>query len=350
MSRASFKFGFDIVMEKGPCPRPVAVKAWTKADRFEKTAPQPFKYMADALTGLSLVKLNPNAACPVFGAKADPSFCDAAWSTLDPHFELWKRSQERVQALRLDVRKVDAQTCAEFEKTFTAALDEAFTPDGVDLKGLWPLIDQIAQLESQRYAPLLYNFGLKFSPAFTQKLHHLYSLLFHLRSVVAVDWNAHVEDASHEAVRVDSITDYIPKADYVVNDAMLYLQFLKLSHPYQAGRSSDVRVEKTFIEPMKKAFQTTSHNACHLVDQLPKSFLEKFGPADLEEALYLVQMDWLLGSEAGLLFRLREELYGLQNGYEKIFWHDLHGGPAKKPFNLSLCFELSAKDFQRDAA
>lgn len=348
---SSFKFGFDILMEKGPCPRPTAVKAWTKAERFEKAGSQkPFKYMADALCALSLSRLNPNVACPVKTGRPDASFCDQAWMSIDPHFELWKRSQDRVQSLRLEVRKVDAQTCAEFEREFSAALDKCLTPDGIDLKGLWPLIDSISHLESKRYAPLLYNFGLRFSAPFTQKLHYLYSLLFNLRSVVAVDWNAHVDDPSHEGVSVDSITDYIPKADYVVNDALLYWKFTRLAHPFVAGRSSDVKVEKTLVEPLKKAFHEESHNACHLIDQLPKTFLEKLEPTELEEALYLVQMDWLLGSEAGLLFRLREELYGLQNGYEKIFWHDLQDGPVRKAAHLSLSFELSEGDFFREAA
>lgn len=347
---SSFKFGFDIVMEKGACPRPVAIRAWDSPEKFRSSAQAPFKYMADALCGLSLVRLNPNLSCPVQNKKNDHSFCDQAWNQLDPHLELWKRSQDRVQALSRDVAKVDPKTCADFEKYFDETLTAAMKADGVDLKSLWGLVDTINYLESKKNAPLIYNFGLKFSPAFTQKLHSLYSLLFHLRSVVAVDWNAHVDDPSHEAVKVDSITDYIPKAEYVVQDALLYWNFQKLSHPFVAGRNSDVKVEKLLVEPMKKAFMQSSHNACHLIDHLPKSFLGKIGPADVEETLYMVQMDWLLGSDAGLLFRIREELYGLQNGYDRIFWHDLQGAAPKKAFHLSLCFELSEKDFGQEAA
>lgn len=352
MARTSFKFGFDIVMEKGACPRPVAIKTWNTPERLEKTAPtKPFKYMADALCALSLVRLNPNLACPARPKSHDTSFCEQAWTTLDPHFELWHRSQDRVQALHNQVTKVDPKACAEFESSFNAALESAFTPEGLNLRALHELLDTIESFEGRKKAPLLYNFGLKFSPAFTQRLHYVYSLLFHLRSIVAVDWNAHVDDPSHEAVRVDSITDYVPKADYIVNDALLYMHFLKFSHPFVAGRTSDVKVEKLLVEPMKNAFRSVSHNACHLVDNLPKTFLEKMSPVELEEALYLVQMDWLLGSEAGLLFRIREELFGLHNGYEKIFWHDLQGPAPKKAFNLSLNFELSESDLnQRGAA
>lgn len=348
--RSSFKFGFDIVMEKGSCPRPVAIRAWDSPEKFPTAPHAPFKYMADALCGLSMVRLNPNLSCPAQKKKNDPSFCDEAWNHLDPHIELWKRCQDRVQALHHEVPKIDGKTCADFEKDFNEILDSAMKADGVDLKTLWGLVDTINDLESRKSSPLLYNFGLKFSPGFTQKLHWMYSLLFHLRSVVAVDWNAHIDDASHEAVKVDSITDYIPKAEYVVQDALLYWNFQKLSHPFVAGRTSDVKVEKLLVEPMKRAFQQSSHNACHLIDHLPKSFLNRLSPSDIEETLYMVQMDWLLGSEAGLLFRIREELYGLQNGYDRIFWHDLQGAPAKKAFHLSLCFEISGKDFDQKAA
>ncbi|MBX3033364.1 MAG: hypothetical protein KF865_05505 [Bdellovibrionaceae bacterium] len=334
-------------MEKASMPRPVAVKAWSSLEKMDKGGPhKPFKYLADALCGLALIRLNPNLKCPVSRPGANAGFCDEAWQALDPHWELWQRAQDRVQSLHGKSNKVDARTCADFEKRFNGSLEHAMTPQGLDLKDLWALIDTVNDLESRKNSPLLYNFGLKFTPQFVDRLHALYSFLFHLRSIVAVDWNAHVDDATHEAVKVDSITDYVPKAEYVVNDALLYWHFKKLSQPFVAGRNSDVKVEKLLVEPLRSAFNQTSHNACCLIDQLPASFLEKMGPADLEEALYHVQMDWLLGSPAGLLFRIREELYGLQNGYDRIFWRDVEDGPKKKPFNLSLCFELRESDWR----
>lgn len=345
MKSSSLKMGLDIVMEKGPAPRPVAVKAWPESEKLRNAdGNEPFKYMADALLGLSLLRLNPNLQCPAVHKERDSHFCEAAWTHLDPHWELWKRSHSRVKSLHGEVPKVPAKTLSDFEKYFNETLETACTPSGVDLKELCSLIETIDYLESKKSAPLLYNFGLSFSPAFVQKLHSLYSLLFHLRSVVAVDYNAHVDDPAHEAVKVDSITDYLAKADYIVNDALMYWHFMKASKSFTEGRGSDVKVEKMLVEPVRRAFEHYSHNGCHLINCLPKTFLDRLGPADLEEALYLVQMDWLLGSEAGLLFRVREELFGLRNGYEKIFWHDIDGGPVKKPFHLSLVFEINEKE------
>lgn len=345
MSR-TLKFGFEIKMEQSPLPRPVAVTIKPTASS-DKSPRAPFKYMADALCGLAMVRLNPHLQCPVSHPENKPEFCDEAWKALDPHWEMWHRASERVSALSRDVKKVAPKVATDFEANFTGLMQEAFSKEGVHLPALHDLIDLISELETKDNSPLLYNFGLKFSPTFTERLHALYSFLFHLRSVVAVDWNAHVDDPSHEAVKVDSIADYIPKADYIVNDALLYWHFKKLSHPFVAGRQSDVKVEKLLVEPLRQAFRSVSHNACCLIDQLPESFLNRMGPQDLEESLYLVQMDWLLGSEAGLLFRVREELFGLQNGYEKIFWHDMNGSSSRKACHLSLDFAVGEHLFRR---
>lgn len=338
MSKNSLRFGFEIVMERGSVPRPVAV-------RFPKAAakehPKPFKYMADALCGLSLLKVRPELV-KSFGLS--PEFCADAWTALEPHWEIWQRSRDRVQAIHVESSKADRRRGGEFEKFCDDVIKESFSADGIDLRGLWKLIDPINKLEDRKNSALIYNFGLSFSEEFCQRLCALHSFLFNLRSLVAVDWNAHVEDASHEAVRVDSITDYLPKAEYIVNDAMLYWHFKNLSKTFTEGRQSDVRVEKMLVEPMMKNFRRTSHNACHLIDHLPERFLAELEGDELEEALYLVQMDWLLASEAGLLFRIREELFALQDGYEKIFWHEHDGAPARKAVSLSVAFGLSEED------
>jgi hypothetical protein len=209
-------------------------------------------------------------------------------------------------------------------------------PNGFDLTALGPLLDTFSWLENKMGNPLLYNFGLNFSKGFLDKLHDLYSFLYHVRSVVALDHNSLCADTSHEGVKVDAITDYLPKAEYVVNDALLYWQFKKLAQPFSSAKGTDGKVDKLFVGPMEKAFHKFSHHACALVDNLPAKFIGSLSPMELEEAFYLVQMDWLLGSPAGLLFKIREEIFGLQNGYEKIFWKDVEPVFHSKPVNLSI--------------
>lgn len=342
MKHKSLRVGFDVTMDKGSTWKPLKVQFWSQEENYKKFKPsEPFKYMADAVAGLSLIKLNHYIKSPVATPNMDYNFAVDAWKALDPHSELYERSEHRIRALQSHLAVVNPQICADFEAHFNEHFEAAIKPWGIDMTALWPLLDSFSWLENKIGSALLYNFGLNFSKPFMEKLHTLYSFLYHVRSLVAVDHNAHVEDPSHEGVKVDAITDYLPRAEYVVNDALLYWNFKKLSQPFTAARTPDGRVEKLFAGPMEKAFQKYSHHACHLVDNLPKNFIASLNPVELEEAFYLVQMDWLLGSPAGLLFKIREEIFGFQGGYEKIFWKDVEPKHHAKPVALHLCCELT---------
>ena len=335
-SHSHIKLGYEISMEKGSL-KPVKIHFWNDEKKFKGTSTsEPLKYMADAMVGLTLIHLNPYIKSPVHTPHVNFSFAHEAWLQIDPHHELYKRSQERVLSLQAEKAQTDPKFIEQFEKNFCETLEAAQKPWGMDLSLLWPVLEDISQLEAKIKGPLLFNFSVKFSKNFTDKLHMLYSFLFQLRSLVAVDHNAHVDDSSHEAVKVDAITDYLPKSEYVVNDALLYWTF-KQSKPVDA-------------HPLHKAFKKYSHNACHLIESLPHSFLTSMNSAELEEALYLVQMDWLLGSEAGLLFKIREELFGIQNGYENIFWMEVEPKAHKKAVTLSVCCEVTEKHIYKHQA
>lgn len=342
MKQKSLRLGFDVTMEKGATWQPLKVQFWNQEADYKRCKPsEPLKYMADALTGLSLVKLNHFIKSPVATPHLDYSFAFEAWKNLDPHTELFERSQGRVRALQSQLAVLNPETCKEFETLFSENFEIAIKPWGVDLTALWPLLDTFAWLESKAGTPLLYNFTLNFSKPFVEKLHVLYSFLHHLRGIVAVDHNAHVNDPSHEGVTVDAIGDYLPRSEYIVNDALLYWNFKKLSQPFAGSRTQDGRIDKLFVGPMEKAFHKYSHHACHLVDNLPQNFIASMNPLELEEAFHLVQMDWLLGSPAGLLFKIREEIFGLQSGYERIFWKDAEPQYHPKAVALTLCCELT---------
>lgn len=338
MKQQKIKLGYEISMEKGSF-KPLQVHFWKDESQFKQVKTgEPLKYFSDAIVGLSLVRLNQFIKSPLQAPHVDYSFACEAWKALEPSFELYGRSQDRLGELKENVTAPPPALTGEFEKKFSAALQAAQQPWGMDLKALRPLLHAIQDLEDAMKSPLLFNFGLSFSKGFTEQLHLLYSFLFHLRSVVAVDYNAHVEDPSHEAVKVDAITDYLPKTEYIVNDALLYWNFKKLAHPFTQG--SDSQIGKLMIQPLEKVFQKFSHNACCLVEQLPARYLSNMKPAEMEDALYLVQMDWLLGSEAGLLFKIREELFGLQTGYEKLFWNEVEPKAPTKAVNLCVSCEL----------
>lgn len=322
--------GFDIKVDAGPVVRPLKIEFW-KEDQFKHAKPEaPFHYYADALLGLATVHLNPNLKNPFSGPKMNFPFCHEAWLALEPHHELFERSQPRVSALRHHLKDAPPSLTEYFERNFTDTLETCIHSWGIDLGHLCHLIEAIDYLETKTGQPLLYNFNLKFSKPVLEKLHYVHSLLFNLRSLVALDYNAHCQDAAHEACKVDSILDYIPKAEYVSNDALLYFHFKK---------QKDLMKPEAFSN-MEKAFKTYSHNSVCLIDSLPKSFLNSMKAEELEETLYIVQMDWLLGTDAGLLFRIREELYGLLEGYEKVFWPDAEGGPKQQQSHLSVSCQI----------
>lgn len=349
--KKSLRLGFDVTMDKGATWRPLKVQFWNDESKFSKISPTPpFKYMADALTGLSLIKLNHYIKSPIATPHLDYSLASEAWKNLDPHIELYERSQTRIRALQSQIAVVDPKICAEFENHFNEHFETAIKPWGFDLSALCPLLDTFTWFENKTGKPLLYNLSLNFSKPFMDKLHSLYSFLYHLRGVVAMDHNAHVEDFSHEGVKIDAITDYLHRAEYVVNDALLYWNYKKFSQPFSSPKSPDAKVESLFVSPMSKAFHKYSHHACTLVDNLPPSFLNSLNPVELEEAFYLVQMDWLLGSPAGVLFKIREEVYALQSGYEKIFWKDSEPKVHKQEFSLQVCSELKPAHFTSNAA
>ena len=130
------------------------------------------------------------------------------------------------------------------------------------------------------------------------------------------------------------IMDYLPMPEYVCADALLYWKCKKISANLEASAGKLIR----------DAFTQHSHNAFCLIEGLPKDFLQKQSLADLEDSLHFVQMDWLLASPAGLLFRLREELYGLLEGYDQIFWPELESAGHKVAHSLSVNCELCEHD------
>ena len=330
--------GFDIVTAEGPCPLPIQIKFW-KDNQYKNTKPEaPFHYKADAIAGLSLVHLNPHLQSPFSSPQMNFAMANQYWLGLDPHHEMYSRTQIRIKSLQSHLKFQITPDLTTFEKSFSEILDNAVKREGIDLQQLTHLIDAIDFYEMKSGQPLMFNFSMKFSRETVKKLHYLYALLFHIRTLVAMDHNAFIHDPTHESIKVDSITDYLGKADYVANDAAFYWSFKK----------SREKMNETVYQHMHEKFHKFTSHACALVDNLPKSFLNEVPSEHLEDTLYLTQMDWLLGTEAGLLFRVREELYGLQEGYEKIFWPELQGAKLQSGQTLSVNCLITEKDVYPD--
>ncbi len=350
MKKNAFQMGIEIKTAPGSILKPEQLQFWDLSS--SNLPPQiknlpiqaPFKYYTDAILGLCYHKMTDFK----FLSAEDRQFALQAYRSFDPYTELFQKSAPRVRSLRGNFKAT--LKYEKFEKKMTEIWSEVFQDKTIQFSKLEKALDCLSEFETSTESTFLYNFNIQFSEKMTEKLICFYSFLFHLRSLMAIDHNGHVEDSSLESVKCDSISDYLPKSDYTVNDALLYLQFKKLSIPFVGHKDKDVRIEKLFVEPLMKSFNQYNHNACSLVEQLPKSFLSSLPQSELEEALHHVQMDWLLGSEGGLLFKIREELFGAIAGYDKIFWPEISTLKEKTATSLSICFELSYKDLAKDYA
>lgn len=337
MKSKNKSFDYELKMENGPILKPIEVEFFKTHDRDHKPH-RPFKYHSDVLVALSFANMHRtmDTQC-LYSLESSMDF----WRSMEPHYELYGRSRKRVVALTERTENVDGTLTKKIEKKWNDILKDVFSVNKVNMTELQQLIPVIDYLEEHMKKPLLYNFSLSFSPEFQQRLLLLFSFLSNVRALVALDHNSFIEDASHEAIKMDSITDYLAKPEYVVNDALLFFHFKKLFAPFVTGRSSDVKIDKLLHKPLEAHFQKFSHNACQLVENLPVAFLNQLNPSELEQALYLIQMDWLLGSEAGLLFKIREELFGLTEGYEKIFWPEYDFRGHKHSAHLHVCCHAS---------
>lgn len=327
--------GLDVLTLRGPCLRPARLELWGP-DRYATTsAAAPFLYRADALVGLSLLRLHPQLLHHPGAQHLDPSCIVPFWEGLEAHFELFRRGALRVTALRerLPAQGASNDGLREWEATFQESLTQARTPSGFRLDSLQRLEASFQTLEIKTGAPLLYDFRLQLQDSVRDQVHQLLSLLFHLRCLIGVHHNSQVGDPTYEGVQVDSILDYLPSPDFVANDAALYWLFLQ-QRP-RLGASFDA---------LDAHFQQLTHSAVQLVQHLPQSFLAGLPRNKLEDALYLAQTDWLLSSDAGLLYRLRTELAGALHGYEEVFWPGLSERPTQASQRLAINCGIEAKD------
>jgi hypothetical protein len=342
MKNNSVQMAIEIKTTAGSVLKPQELYFWelntqNTPKHLKSLTPQaPFKFYTDAILATCFHKMTDYK----YVTAENKDFVKKAYTNFDHYTELFNKSAPRVKALGSSNLQ-NKKHCETFEKKMTEVWSNAFTENKVSFTELTEALNHISEFEARTSSPLIYNFSVNFSTEFTEKLICFYSLLFHLRSVIAVDHNAHVEDTSHETVKCDSISDYLPKSDYTINDALLYWHFKNLT----ANVNGDI--EKKLVTPMHHHFLQYSHNACNLIDQLPVNFLGSLADVDLEEALHHIQMDWLLGSATGLLFKIREELFGVIEGYDKIFWPESSNGKNKKASTLNLCFQLAEKDIHQ---
>ncbi len=319
MSEQKLFLDCHIANDKGPLLRPTSFTLQEKT-HTQGTETTPLPFLQDMIFAVSYFKLRSQ-----FNTESQSaSLINRAWKVLDTNQEIFSKSQERVQSLVPKSGNPFSFEVKRFEDSLQDILKSAFQNEKkfqkFQFEDLFDLIDSLTFLEQRIATPLVYNFQLQFSPASLEKLNLVHSLLFHLRSLLIFDYNQNVRDASFESLAVDPVHDYLPRAEWVVNDTLVINHFHTLCKKWKTLETDWADFEKTLITPFEKVLQHFCHNGYFLWKALPQQFLSTMTLEEAEETLFMAQMDWLLGTPTGLLFRIREELYGLKEGYEKIFW------------------------------
>jgi hypothetical protein len=272
----------------------------------------PFPYYTDALVGL--------AANKVVGLGNDTSFqsannalCALLWEKLEPMHSVYQRSYERLKPL-LETKY--SPLSKSFESDIKDILKDSCEDGKIDFQSLTELVNAISFLEKKIDVPLMFNRSLALPHGILDILHTLYSLLYNMRALIAMEYNAHIEEMCYDGLKLDPISDYISSIENNVNESLLYYHWNALNQ-HQPHSSTH------FIDSMEQAFRNFTYHGHQLTKALPKEFFKQKQIDVIEQGLFMFQVDWLLGSPSGLLFRLKEELYGLKETYEKIFWTDL---------------------------
>lgn len=297
-----------------------------------ETHHEPLPYMADLLCALPAFQLfkhmAPQAKRPEF-----PTWLDGAWEALDANVALFQRAEKRAESFRPS-KSFPSEDMKNFCRSFHDILGSCMSSNTFAFENLHSLAESISFLEKKMGEPLMFNFKMKLPAKERNLLFALYSFLYHMRALVALDFNSRVTDTAFECVKVDPLHDYLAKAEYTVNDVLLYKELHK-----------KLTAENRHL--IDGAFRQFAHNAFYLAAAMPANFSDKLHRDECEEALYMAQMDWLLGTDSGLLFRLREEVYGLTEGYNKIFWTDYVNSPERKQGNLQIFTHVDEKWLKR---
>ncbi len=280
----------------------------------------PLPYFTDAIVGLSAFKLLVHSKDSL--SSNEEALAALLWQRLEPLHEVYHRANHRIKPL-LASKSTDPKAESNFEQSLRDILKTACNYQGTNLSELLNLLDSLNYLESKRSHPLLFDTKLQLSASTISILHTLYSLLYNLRALSAIHYNTNRKDNLFEILQLDSVKDYFHAPDLLTNESMLYFQFLGL----QKKNAISAAAQDSLVQ----SFKTYLPHSHYLVTSLPQEFFSQQNPELLEQSLYTFQIDWLLGSPGGLLYRLREELFGLKEGYEHTFWPELHNEESEEP-------------------
>lgn len=301
----------------------------------------PLPYFTDALLGLSAYKLTLYSK-DFSHSSEEENVVNQLWQGLEPLYEVYQRSFQRISPLLHSAQKSPSDFEIKLDQGIAEILNNGCTSEGIDFVELSGILDCIDYFETKRHCPLLFDLNLKLPSITLERLHALNSVLYNLRALSAIYYNSNRKESLYETLHLDNVKDYFHAPDLLTNDTLLCHQFLTLK------KNGSFREGSSGLETLDKSFKNYLPHSYQLLQSLPESFFSNQTPEQLEQSLYSFQIDWLLGTPAGLLYRIREELNGLREGYDQTFWPELQHTEVEVPISiLHVNCTLSAKHIQQ---
>lgn len=319
--RKDFKFQFSIAGQAGAMLKPQSLSIeWAPSKWSPQQVEPKLGCMSDLLAGLNALQLASLIEPQLIKERSLESvatYCDGLDinAHLDTKFQLPKDS----------FTPVDNDLNASLDKWIPLLFSANENKLTFHFQFVELFLDIMNRHEDKSGKDLLFTDSVSLEPQLRQKLQTLFSLFFYTRAIIVAQYNKHLRDVAYDSVRVDRITNYLAHPDYTVNDAILW-------HKINALLPNDGRAESIFT--------SWAHNGYLLEKAVPHSWFKSKGSDELQDALHHWQIQWLLGSTSGLLYRLREEAYGLIEGYQNIFYPD--AATWEKNTNSQMHFSVSA--------
>lgn len=239
-----------------------------------------------------------------------------ALHNLDPHQGLYQNSKARLESQSISRKNHKLMLPPSLYQEIAHLIKESVHDNKVNIQNLTAMIDLLDQIEAKTRTPLLYNLDLQLPTELSSSLTLLTNLLFYTRSLIIQDYNQACPNFTLEGIRVDSVSDYLPKIDSISNDAAIYSHFRRL----------EAQMPTLVAARLKDMFQHYSSMGVILTEMAEGYRNFQNFHKDLHETLNRLQLDWLFGSDAGICYRLREELLGAREGYSRTFHLDIPEG------------------------
>ena len=243
------------------------------------------------------------------------------------------------------VERIDTQVAENnLRHAMNHQLRRAVTADQIDLRGAAELSGDLDRFAESVPGSLFLNFSLAVSSDVRETVRQLCDLLSGIRAVVAQSYNIAIKGDPERVIGVDPSRDYF-----------------RHSH----GGDLDTLVKATTVLQQSvyftsKIFDTGEYNQykemelSDLDDYLPAHHSELCNAMEGEEIdrdnirlkqqhLSRIVHAWLYRSDAGLFYRTGQEMLGLVDGYEKVFWPHLNDSEILDLPDIYVSCELPSR-------